>query len=211
MRDEVERNVVAIIAYPVRGAILLLDTLLRRRQGIYEFSQDPHCVLRITRRQSHEEQVLSDGTVVHVGDPIVELHFWNEHIPRMPAAGPDLTWGLQFYRRLHRSLRDLAGYVSHAPELAGVVAVHGESSFTSEIGWEQYAGALSKLGFDFEPVPPPANLWERIARFSEHLHVWALVWAFNPGSLKGKRLLAAERGEIWISRASLLERYAEPK
>lgn len=192
----------------VRQAILALDALLRRLQGIHEFSQEAYCVLRIARSRSHREQVLSDGTVVHIGDPIIELHFWNEHIPPMDPEGPDLAWGLRFYRSLHSSLLDLARHVSHTPELDDVVAFHGRSSFASEMGWQRYAGALERLGFDFRPLPPSASIWERIGRFFEHLYVWALIWAFNPTSLRGKRLLAARRGELWISRTRLLERYA---
>lgn len=31
-----------------------------------------------------------------------------------------------------------------------------------------------------------------------------------PASLEGKRLLSAERGELWISKTELLKRYAVP-
>lgn len=201
------RHIVAVTSRLVREAIFALDALLRQLQGIHEFSQEPDCVLRIARRRSRQTRVLSDGTVVRVGDPIVELHFWNEHIPRMGLAGPDLTWGLRFYRRLRRSLLELARYASRAPEMGDVVAFRGESSLAAEVGWERYAEVLTSLGFDFNPLPP-ANIWQRIASFFEHLYVWALIWAFNPVSLRGKRLLTAGRGELWISRARLLERYA---
>lgn len=190
-----------------RWAILALDILLRNLQGIYEFSQDPDCVLRIAHGRSRGERVLSDGTAVHTGDPIIELHFWNEHIPRMDASGPDLAWGLRFYRRLRRSLVSLAHYTRQAPDLDGVVAFHGELWFTPESGLQQYAGVLRTLGFDFIPRPPPANVWQRLARFFERLYVWALIWAFNPGSLKSKHLLTFERGELWMSRKTLLQRY----
>ncbi len=192
----------------VRQAIFALDALLRRLQSIYEFSQEPYCILCIARSRSHQERVLSDGTVVHIGDPIIELHFWNEHIPPMDTEGPDLIWGLRFYRCLRSSLLDLARYVSHTAGLDDVVAFHGQSSFASEMGWQRYAGALESLGFDFRPLPPSASIWKRVGQFFEHLYVWALIWAFNPTSLRGKHLLAARRGELWISRARLLERYA---
>lgn len=189
-----------------RRIILVLDALLRRRFGIYEYTQDPECVLRIALRRSHSTCTLSDGTVIQEGAPIVELHFWNEHIPRMGPAGPDLAWGLRFYRRLRKSLAELARYVNQTPEMKGVVAFRGESSFAAEVGWERYADVMRRLGFEFRPLPPQ-NAWQRFVGFFEHLYVWALIWAFNPVSLRGKRLLTAARGELWISRQRLLERY----
>jgi hypothetical protein len=194
-----------------RRAICALDALLRHLLGIYEFSQNPDCILRISRGRSRQERVLSDGTVVHVGDPVIELHFWNEHVPRMDAAGPDLAWGLRFYRRLRRSLVSLARYTRQTPGLDDVVAFHGELWFTPEPGPQQCAAVLRALGFDFIPRPPPTNVWQRIARFFERLHVWALIWAFNPGSLKSKRLLTIEHGELWMSRKTLLQRYTPGK
>lgn len=193
-------------AHLVRGIIFALDAFLRRRQGIYEYTQDPECVLRIALGHSRCACTLSDGTVVHEGDLIVELHFWNEHIPRMGPAGPDLAWGLRFYRRLRKSLAELARYVNDTPELEPVVAFRGESSFAAEVGWERYADVMHRLGFEFRPLPPQ-NVWQRFVGFFEHLYVWALIWAFNPASLRGKRLFTAARGELWISRQRLLERY----
>lgn len=190
----------------VRGIIIALDLLLRRLQDVYEFTNDADCILRLALSRNHRERMLSDGTVVRAGDLVVELHFWNEHIPRMGREGPDLAWGLTFYRRLRHSLQELARYVEQTPALQNVVAFYGETSIAFDIHGQRYGEVLRRLGFDFVPLPP-THIWQRIGHFFQHLYVWALIWTFNPVSLKRKDLFAAQRGEMWISRQRLMERY----
>ena len=93
-----------------------LDPMLRRAHRVQEFTQDPQCVLRVALGFSNRDLQLSDGTWIRRGDPIVELHLWNERIPRMPPEGPDLAWSLRFYRRLVASLRLVAGGWSNIPK-----------------------------------------------------------------------------------------------
>ncbi len=205
------RHVLRVLLLPVTGIRLTirgLDVLLRWAYGIREFSSDPECIFRIARERSPETVWLSDGTVVVRGDPVLGLHFWNEHIPPMGPAGPDFAWGLKFYRRLGKSLRALARYLRSHDEFGDIVALYGEVSFPAEPGLGRYGRLLRTLGFDFKPFPPPGPLG-RVGRFFQHLYTWALIWVFNPASLRHKNLLAAERGRLWISRAELLRRYPD--
>ena len=55
-----------------RRLIFGLDDQLRRCEGIYAFSQDPHCLLRIARGASQKERTLADGTIIHAGDAVIE-------------------------------------------------------------------------------------------------------------------------------------------
>lgn len=80
----------------VSCAIRRLDRHLRRRRGIFEFTGDPACVLRLALARD-------------AGERIGELHLWNE---QMPASA------LALDRRLHRSLVLLARFVADRPELA---------------------------------------------------------------------------------------------
>ncbi len=199
---------VRLLAAGARAVILGLDALLRRAYGIREFCPDPDCILRIARERSPETIYLSDGTLVTRGAPVIGLHFWNEHIPPMGPAGPDFAWGLKFYRRLRKSLRALARYLNEHHELDDAVALYAEVSFPAEPGLGRYKRLLKGLGFDFKPFPPD-GIPARVGRFFQHLYAWALIWTFNPVSLRRKDLLMAERGRLWISRAELLRRHLD--
>ena len=191
-------------------AVRALDSLLRRANHVFEFSQHPDCVLRLSLGVGDRDLILSDGTHVHRGDPIGELHLWNERIPRMPRDGPDLAWALLFLRRFSRSLAELAAYVQAEPRFQEVQAFRGESSFMGGEGLAQLAGPVQHLGFDTVPKQPDGKRvgwWQRFAEFWDGFYVMALMAAFNPGSLKGKRLWRMRRGQIWISRAVLLARH----
>ncbi len=195
------------LAAGTRRVILGLDRLLRTVYGIREFSADPECILRIARERSPQTVRLADGTLVVKGAPGIGLHFWNEHIPPIDPAGPDLAWGLKFYRRLRKSLQALAEYIDANNDLNDAVALWAEVSFPAEPGLGRYDRLLEALGFEFKPLPPPAGLPGRVGRFFQHLYAWALIWTFNPPSLRRKNLLAAERGRLWISKAELLRRH----
>jgi hypothetical protein len=71
-----------------------LDGILRRCHSIIEFTSDPNCILRIKLGRLDEDIVLSDSTRVHARARIVDLHLWNEQIPRMPKHGASIAWAL---------------------------------------------------------------------------------------------------------------------
>jgi YkoP-like protein len=189
-----------------RRIVFGLDDRLRRLEGIYSFSQDPDCVLRISRGASRTERILADGTLVQVGDPVIELHWWNERIARMTETGSSLHWGLQFYRCTYHSLIELARYVDRTPALCGIMALHGETTFSSDLSHRHHASGFKRLGFELQTLPPADDPWEFVAVVFRHLHVLGLTWACNPTSLRGKKPWEAVRSEVWISRKALLER-----
>jgi hypothetical protein len=187
-----------------------IDRALRWWYGIYEFSQHPGCVFRIARGRSQQHRRFSDGTVLSIGDPILELHFWNEHIPRPVFADADISWAVHFCHRIRRSLTALVAYLQHAEGLADIVACCGETSvFTAVEPW-QYRDIAHGLGFELEIVPPAARGWPRVVRMLNHLYVWLLLRAFNPVGLQGKSFLQAIRIRGWITKKRLLECYAKP-
>jgi hypothetical protein len=188
-----------------RRIVFGMDDRLGRLERIYSFSQNPNCVLRISLAASRKERVLGDGRIVHAGDPVIELHWWNERIARMAATGSSLRWGLEFYRHTYHSLIDLARYVDRTPALRDVVALHGETTFSSDLSHRHHASAFRRLGFELQILPAADDPREFLTFFFRHLHVWALTWACNPASLRGKRPWKAVRSEVWISRDALLD------
>jgi hypothetical protein len=191
----------------VRAGIFALDTLLRRVYHVQEFTQAESCLLRIAFGESDREITLSDGTRVHRGEPIIEIHFWNERIPLMPREGPDLGWGMRFYRQWGQSLHVLAAYIESDPRGDGIKALRGETAFARKGGLERYNQLLRRAGFDFVRRDARAGKLKHFREFWDNFYVWALIWAFNPGSLRGKDLFQMERCQVWISREALIKRY----
>lgn len=190
-----------------RAAIVGLDALLRRWHHIQEFTQDKDCLLRITLARNEAEVTLSDGTTVAAGEIIGELHLWNEHIPPISAVGPDLAWGMEFYRQLLKSLNQLTHYIQNTPQFAAVRAFRGETSLPGE-SLPQAASLAGQMGFDLLTDSSGGKL-RRFGQFWEHLYVWWLIWTFNPGSLRRKQLLRLERCQVWISRQALMSQYGK--
>ena len=181
-------------------AVRRLDRYLCRRQGIYEFSSDPQCILRISRRTANVDAVLEDGTRVSRGEPIGEIHFWNEHIPTMSETGPDLMWAIAFHRRLCRSLEQLAIHVQDDPRLSGVRAIYVRANFGPNDRIDR-----TFAGYGFEPVrcPDRDGLRRRWHDFFERFLLWGLLLAYNPGGLKFVSYARRPR-KFWMSMTNLL-------
>ncbi len=186
------------------------DTLLRRLYGIREFTGEEGCILRLALKRSDREITLSDGTKIRKGEPFGELHLWNERLPPIPKEGPDLAWGLQFHRLFRRSLVLLAEYVDRNPRWEGVTAFRGESALDAR-GLEEAFNLTGRLGFDLIPLGRYVSPVKPLLEFWENIYLWALIWAFNPASLKDKELIHLQRCQIWISRQALIKRYARKK
>ena len=94
-----------------------LDALLRHLYRIREFTDDPNCLLRLAMKQASTLLSLSDGTRIMLGDPVGELHLWNDHVPHFPSGGPTLGWARRVHALMVHSLSLLADHV--APNRSG--------------------------------------------------------------------------------------------
>ncbi|MFQ5343217.1 MAG: hypothetical protein ACE5F6_16885 [Anaerolineae bacterium] len=204
-------RVLALVAAAGRRFVALLDALVRRAAGIFEFSDDPACLLRLGLARSHAGVVLSDGTVVRPGDWVGQFHLWNEHIPRMEATGPDLTWGVKFYRGMMGSLRMLTTYVEADGRFTSVPAFHGEVAVLQEEDVPAAVQLFKRLGFDTQEPQAPTNWLWRFVRFWEGLYTWWLMWAYQPASLQRRSFRHLVRFDMWISRTELLRRFGSGK
>src|SRR5271163_1808283 len=104
-------------------AIQALDRVLRRWYGVYEFTDDRECIIRIALRAAGRDIPLRHGILVRSSDAVVELHLWNEQLPLISHNGVDMTWGAVVDRHVRRSLNLLAAHLAAHPN---IVAVHGE-------------------------------------------------------------------------------------
>jgi len=114
-----------------RQAVMGIDWVLRRAYGIVGFSTNPACVLRISVGQSDRSITLSDRVKITPGEPVVELHLWNERIPKIPLVGPTLGWGHEMVRLTRESLHELAVYLELLIPNDSFRALRGEAGFIS--------------------------------------------------------------------------------
>jgi hypothetical protein len=192
-----------------RAMVRRFDVLLRRQFRVQEFTQDEGCILRISLSVFKEAIQLSDGTTVHPGDKICELHFWNEHLPPMPPQGPDLRWGLRFYRLAVRSFRSLANHMVAEQGLEDIVALRGQMALPEGGDFLSLVSLCAQMGFDVVNLTLRAGHWGRFKHFWENIYSWALMWTFNPATLRRKRFLRLQRYQFWMSRQALLQRYGK--
>jgi YkoP domain len=188
----------------VSQAVFALDRLLRRRQGSYEFSNRPECVFRIEPRTADRALVLSDGTCVRAGDPLIKLHLWNEHLPRMGRDGPSMGWARQVSRAVDGSLAELSCYLSRRPDLAGVRVLYGEMCLATPRQTERFRRVTVHFGFVEDALPEPDRRGV-LRRIGDTILVWLLVLATNPTSLR--RALRRYQRRVYLSRTALNDRY----
>jgi hypothetical protein len=188
-----------------------LDATLKRYFHIFEYTGEKECILRLAFAKNENEIVLADGTLIKSGETIGELHFWNEHIPPIAADGPDLPWALSFQRRLIRSLAELADYVNQNPDFSNIKAFRGELFFGNRCKVLQMSKSVKRCGFEIVSKDGWTGLGSFFTCFWEIVYNMALVWAFNPASLKDKKLRELKRCQLWMSRQVLFDKYLGKK
>ncbi|MBV8936622.1 MAG: hypothetical protein JO095_12560 [Alphaproteobacteria bacterium] len=187
------------------GSVAWADAILRSYYGIYEFIDDPRCILRAGLTQARVPVLLSDGTDIQTGELVGTLHFWNEHMPRYSDRGPDLAWACAVRDRATYSLRAFCDYVEGEPGWCEVRAIRTETALPARLGAAQIMRVFQRYGF--ERVVTHSSLLDRLHGLGECFVLWGLTRAFNPAALPRQPFLR-DRHELWISRATLRVRYA---
>ena len=189
----------------VRQLVRGFDALLAQYCGIHEFTDDPDCIIRIALARAGREISLSDGTGIRAEDPVIDLHWWNERLPRIPPQGPDAAWATSMRRHIRLSLRSLARHMSTDPELDPIRALRAEIVFGTRVGRTQLVRVARHFGFDLVERQANPGLTGQLHLAGDSILLWGLIWAYNPRGLKHKPLLR-ERDEVWVSRSSFLGR-----
>lgn len=187
----------------MRRLIRAVDALLRRANGVFEFWDDPHCVLRLQcSRAPHALRFPTQA--VQAGEPVLGLHLWNEHLPPLPEAGADLAWASRMHRLFVGSLCAVAREVACDPRLSGARALGGTTVLLEPGEASASVRLMQRLGFTVLPYRHPLG---RFGEFWENLYAWGLMWAFNPATLRGRTLFGLRRVEMWMPMEELLRRY----
>jgi hypothetical protein len=187
--------------------VFWLDARLRREQQVLEYSDRAECVFRIQRAVSRSSYALSDGVVVHEGDPIIELHLWNEHLPKMAAARASIGWGSRLTHGFRSSLQELCTWLDARPEFDDVHVVYANMSLG---GGERTAQLVrwmcGPLGLELVNDRHRPTLGEHLHRLGENVLGLMLVMATNPVAAR-PGMLIRQRARVAMSRAQLRRRY----
>ena len=73
----------------MRGLVRRLDAFLRSRSGIFPCADREDCLLQLQISGASRSLAFPDQEI-GVGEPVLLLHLWNEHLPLLPPDGPDL-------------------------------------------------------------------------------------------------------------------------
>jgi hypothetical protein len=188
----------------MRQVIRNFDEWLARKNGIFPYSQDAGVIMRINLGKAPRD-ILLPGETIPARSPVIEVHLWNARFPKYSERGPDVRWGLQVRRGLQVSLEILAGLMRQDPCLIEAKAVGGVTVLFA--AGSNTAEEKLFLHFGYSTFPYHG----RLGKFSEtveNLYSLALMWAYNPPSARGRNPLDLARSEFWMSRRTILERYA---
>lgn len=188
------------------AAVFALDSRLRRAQGIFEYSTEPGCLFRVRRTVADQPVAFPEGTHLEVGDSILDLHIWNEHMPPIGRQGPTVAWARQFRQAIDRSLRALADHLRHNPDLDDINAIRADMRLRSTERHEQLAKIVGHYGFHW--VPADGRPSRRLRRLGERILMFLLVVASNPYAARAT-VFRREPTVAYLSRRVLERRYPE--
>jgi hypothetical protein len=183
-----------------------LDGVLRQRHNVVEFTTHPACILRIQIGRAERGFTLADGIRVQAGGSLIHLHFWNEQVPRVPAAGPTIGWARRFCAQMELSFRELARHCEVGSELDAVVAVGANVTQGTRAQRAQLRRIMRHYGFEAPRETARAASSDRLRRLGENILISAMVLARNPTQVRADTLWR-DRTQLFISRAGLVRRF----
>ena len=187
-------------------AIFALDTRLRRRLAVVEYSAHPSCIFRLGIARSRRGLTLRDGTHLQAGDRVAHLHFWNEHMPPIPHNGATIGWARGVRQDAITSLRELAHYLVSRPDLHDVNVICADLPSGTEAQSRQVARIMAYFGFEVFNGHEPLSVGERIHRLGENILISLTVFAQNAAALR-LDTLSRVRVPIYLSRRTLEEKF----
>ena len=154
------------------------DAVIRTCYGVYEFTDDPSCVLRAGLSPARATISLSDGTRIEMGQMVGTLLFWNEHLPHYTIRGPDLRWACLVRNQLLHSLQALTLQVESEPAWRHIRALRGEAALSTRLRMAQVRRVAERFGF--ERVPMDSSLLSRLHALGESFTLWGLTRRSTP-------------------------------
>jgi hypothetical protein len=190
----------------IRALVTPIDVRLRRRHGVTEFTRSRECIFRMQVVSAGDDLLLNDGTRIRPQSRIINLHIWNEQLPRMPASGPTLGWARRMSRGLDVSLRELARLLAKRRDLDDAVALRADMKFGSAEQSAQLARISGRYGFEAVPLREPRSLGAYLHRCGESILIAMLVLARNSAGFRVNRIWR-DSTVVYLSRRELMRRY----
>jgi len=181
------------------AGIFAMDAALRGWYGVRPYSYTDDILLRIADRKSVRQVLLEDGTRVHPGDPVLDLHIWNERIAVLGLPEGNLGWACRVKNRVRNSLEQLACHLEADPAFHRYVAVRAEAVVLSESAARRFSRIAARFGLK-------STMPERSADWGHGMLALLLAWACNPARTFRGRYRPIRR-EFWISATELRSRY----
>jgi hypothetical protein len=183
--------------------ILAFDRWMVRRAKMMPVSNDPNCLLRLELQRAPRNLAFG-GITINKGELLLGFHIWNDHLPPLPANADNLGWALLTYRLFAASLPQMADHIRQQPQFANAKILRGKTALLP-LPEKDRRNPLAALGFNVKPYRSPLG---KFGNFWEHFYLYWLIWAFNPGSIKGKSLFDVSLTELWVPTSDFLARYA---
>ena len=190
----------------LKWVINITDAVLRHLGGVIEFEADTNGLLRIQRNHATRALALGDGVHIERRAPVLDLHFWNEHLPPFPSEHAYFDWLPHVEQQLQASLNRLALYIHACRKFGDVQALRVKLSIPKRGPAPVIGRLLIQAGFEMVETPAPRiNI---LLPFLEGIWMWLLTWSYNPRGLFVWRFKRT-RQEYWISRARFFAQYGE--
>lgn len=188
---------------PLRLLIRRFDTWLSHVEGVEPFTADPQCILRIQIGRTPHDRTFRDQTI-RANSKALFIHFWNEHMPIIPEAGPDLSYGLKLQRMIVYSMKLIAKHLRNNPALQDIQWVGGITTFVGREAADGGRASFQHLGFTIFPGWRNAGAF---GEFWENFYTWWVMWTFNPVSARHRSMLEMQHTEFWMSREQFMDRF----
>jgi hypothetical protein len=185
-----------------------LDARLRARLGVSEYSHSPLCLFRLQLTTADTDAVLSDGTRVRRGDRVLDLHFWNDQVPPIPAEGPTVAWARLMVRRLEFSLQELARYLTERRDLDDIVAIRAEIPLGPIEQAVRITQVCGRLGLEVVGLSEAKSLAQRLHRLGDNILISLFLLANNSRALHADSI-RRERFVSFMSRKKLEGRFGK--
>jgi hypothetical protein len=186
--------------------VAALDDRLRLRHGVIEYTNSPECLFRIQLASSADDYVLSDGTCVHSGERIANLHVWNEQFPCFAEKGPTLAWARRVNQAFELSLRELARFLDGRHDLDDVAAICAKMSLGPVERSAQLVRFVSRFGFERIAAANSRSFRQQMHWFGENILISMMILARNAAALRADTL-RRDRTLVFLSRRELRRRY----
>ncbi len=191
----------------LNALVSVIDMTLRARDGIFEYSNCPHCIFRVQLAATASEIALSDGTRLAAGSRLINLHLWNEHVRPFPARGPTLGWARRLCRDLEISLEELAAFVANRPALEDIAAIGAQMTFGSTEQTQLLARLAERYGFVRAVDPTPSHsIAQRLHLLGENILISMIVIAHNPAAFRTD-CFRRDRVPVYLRRTELARRF----